>query len=256
MFEGALVYEEDALGTPMPVGVVTPDGLVERFVARADEPAGPVLSAPVAGLLEAVEAVLAQVPAELPGLQALADTAALLSVLERLRGAVLPRLADVEIRKLHVLDGAGSASAWVAQQQTSIDRGDVALSRRLAGLPRLGEAVQGGLLSVEGAQRVGTALARIRRHVDRPDGLIDGLDGEAVVRAVVTDGVADLLLTAPALGGLGDTDPRLAELRQALTAIADGHAAVLAVRPVGSGVRAARDPAGTAPAPVRAAAAH
>jgi hypothetical protein len=219
VFDTGLAYEEDVFGTPVPFGVVSAARRVERFVDRASVPAPPVLSGPVAALLDAVEAVLVQVPAELPGPQALADTAALLKAVERLRGAVLPRLADVETRRLHTLDGAGSAASWVAQQQTSLDRGEVALARRLSTLPQLADAVQSGLLSVEGAQRVGTALARIRRHVDRPDGLIDGLDGEAVVRAAVVDGVADIVLTA--LGGLEDADPRLPELHASLTGIAD-----------------------------------
>ena len=223
MFEDA-AYEEDVFGTVR--AVVRPRGRQPLApgpaVVPPPAPISAPISAPVAALVEALDLVLAQSPAELPGPQALADTAALLNAVERLHAGVLPRLADVEARRLHGLDGAPSTAAWVAQQRTSLDRSEVALARRMRDLPRLAAAVQSGSVSVVDAERVGKALARVRRLVDRPDGLIDGLDGEAVVRAVVVDGVQDLICTA--VGGLDAADPRVVDLQDRLAAIATAPA--------------------------------
>jgi hypothetical protein len=176
------------------------------------------LSGPVRALAGAVEGVLAQVPTELPGAQALADTAELLRVIERLRGALLTRLGDVDTRRLHTLDGAGSISSWVAQQQTSTDRKDVALARRLAALPGLDQAVQAGALSIATAQRISRALGRLRPHVDRPDALIDGQPAKDAMDGVIVHGV--LGLVCKAFGGLADDDPRLDALLADLVDIA------------------------------------
>jgi hypothetical protein len=100
-----------------------------------------------------------QVPSELPQAQALADAAVLLQVVEQLRGACLTRVADVDARKLHLLDGAGSTSSWVEQQHTSLDRGEVALARRMSSLPTLDAAVRSGSLSIAAAERVGRRWA-------------------------------------------------------------------------------------------------
>ncbi len=62
-------------------------------------------------------------------------------------------------------------------------------------------------LAIASARHVAAALAKLRVHCDRPHGLIDGQPGEAVVTAVVRDGVLQLL--AEAAGGLPDHDPRL-----------------------------------------------
>ncbi len=184
------------------------------------------LSPPVQALADAVGAVTAQLPTELPGPQALADAAELLVQVERLRGSLLTRLADIDTRKLHSLDGAPTTGTWVARQQTSLDRGELALARRLAALPCLDGAVQAGTLSIATAERVGKALARLRRHLDRSDGRIDGQPGEPVITAVVVDGVRQQVCEA--LGGLADDDPRLAALRTDLDRIAHGPAGQLA----------------------------
>lgn len=65
-------------------------------------------------LVAAMDAVVAQQAVELPPLQALADTAVLLAQVERLRGGLLSRVADVDARKLHrlavgVVVGGGAA---------------------------------------------------------------------------------------------------------------------------------------------------
>lgn len=164
-------------------------------------------SAAVAGLVRAVDAVVDQVPADLPEAQALTDCAELLVQVERLRAGLLGRIADVDARRLYVLDEAPSVGAWVAQQSTSVDRGEVALARRLGSFPTLDEAVREGRLPVVTAERVAKALARLRRHVDRPDGRIDGQDGEQALVGVLGHGIR--LVLCEALGGLADDDPRL-----------------------------------------------
>ena len=203
---------EDVSATPFTAGCPCPP----QQSAQAD-PAARVLSAPVTALVAAVDAVLAQQPAELPGPQALADTCVLLAQVERLRAGLLGRIADVEHRKLHVIDGASSTSAWVEAQQTSLDRGEVALARRMSSLPRLEQALRDGQLSIAVAERVGRALAGLRRHLDRPDGQIGGQDGEQALVGVIGHGVR--LMVCQALGGLADDDPRLDSLRDDLLAI-------------------------------------
>jgi hypothetical protein len=183
-------------------------------------------SAPVTALVAAVDDVLAQVPAELPGPQALADTAELLRQVERLRAGLLGRIADVDRRQLHVIDGAPSTSSWVDTQQTSLDRGEVALARRMSTLPRVEEAVRHGLLSIAVAEQVGRALTKLRRHVDRPDGLIDGQDAEQALLGVIGHGVRRMVCEA--LGGLADDDPRLTALLADLAAIVQSSATQLA----------------------------
>ncbi len=229
MFEEERECEEDVFGTPLPYprpadSAAATSSATSPSPERA--PGSPELSLPVQHLLSAVQEVLAQVPVELPGPQALADTAALLGAVEQLHVAALTRSADVDARKLHALDGASSAPAWVAQQQTSLDRGQVALARRLAALPSLGAAVRDGRLSVTVAERVGKALAKLRRHVDRPDALIDGQPGEQVLLGVIGHGVKDLI--CPHLGGLTDDDPRLTVLLEQLAAIVEAPHSQLA----------------------------
>lgn len=165
MFDTGKSDDEDVLGTPVSVAATS----ARRRVGEPVE-----LSLPVQDLLRAVQVVLAQAPVELPGPQALADAAAVLGAIEQLHVAALERVADVDARKLHVLAGAPSTSTWIAAQQSSMDRGEVALAKRLADLPRLQAAVRDGRRCVAVAERVGKALAKLRPHLDRPDGLIDG----------------------------------------------------------------------------------
>ena len=203
---------EDASATPF-TGA-GPCSSEERAEADA---AARVVSAPVTALMAAVDAVLAQQPAELPGPQALADTCVLLTQVERLRAGLLGRIADVEHRKLHVLDGASSTPAWVEAQQTSLGRGEVALARRMSSLPRLEQALRDGQLSIAVAERVAKALAGLRRHLDRPDGLIGGQDGEQALAGVIGHGIRSMICQG--LGGLDDDDPRLPALLRDLAAI-------------------------------------
>lgn len=190
-------------------------------VSAGEVPSPRMPSAAVAALVEAVDAVLALVPADLPGPQSLADTAVLLEQVERLRGGLLGHIADVECRKLYLLDGAGSVSSWVDAQQTSLTRGEVALARRMSALPTLEAAVRDGELAVAGAEQIGKALAKLRRHVDRPDGRIDGQDGEQALVGVIGHGVPSLVLQS--LGGLPDDDPRVQRLLDDCAAIVESR---------------------------------
>ena len=182
-------------------------------------------SAPVLALTAAVEALAAQPAAELPGPQAIADATALAQALERLRSVVLRCVADVDARDLHTLADAPSTGTWLAAQQTSLTRSEVALARRLSAFPAVAAAVDAGDLSVAVAARVIAALVKVRPHVDRPDGLIDGQPAEPTVRAVVVDGVLSMVCQARA--GLADDDPVLGSLVEALVAIAGSSASEL-----------------------------
>lgn len=211
--------EEDVFGRIVPEPSDGPSAAEAKGSLRATSPA-------VSALVEAVDQVLAQAPAELPEAQALADTAELLRQIERLQAGMLGRVADVDARQLYLLDDAASTSRWVRQQDTSMDAGQVALAKRMAALPTLDEAVRDGRLSVAVAEKVGKALGKLRRHVDRPDGLIDGQDAEQALTGVIGHGIRNLICEG--LGGLEDTDPRLAELIDQLTAILETPTSQLA----------------------------
>ena len=176
-----------------------------------------ILSAPLRQLMSATAELSSQAPADLPGPQALLEAQVLLTELDRLKAIALARIADVDRRGLAELDGAASTSSWVAQQQTGMERGDVALARRLDRFPLLAERVFDGL-SVKAAQRIASALTKLRPHVDRLDGTIDGHPAQQVLRAVICDGA--LSLVCESCGGLDDADPRLAIWQRQLADIA------------------------------------
>lgn len=176
------------------------------------------LSGPVGLLVTALDALSAQEPAQIPGSLALLEAQVLLVQQDRLRALTLARVADVETRQLHDLVGAPSTPAWVADQHTSMTRADVTLARRLDRVPQIAAWIASGTLSVEGGARIERVISRLRPHVDRPDGMIDGQPGEQVLRAVIVDGVR--LVVAEALGGLPDDDLRLVRLDKELRALA------------------------------------
>jgi hypothetical protein len=145
-------------------------------------PAPASLSAPMAALTQVTELLAQQVPTDQPGEQALQETRVLLAEIDKLKAIALQRIGDVDKRGLHDLDGSPTTASWVAQQQTGMDRGDVALAKRLDRFPMLAQRVLDGL-PLDSAQRIGAALVKLRPHVDRADGTIDGLPGDAVLRA-------------------------------------------------------------------------
>jgi hypothetical protein len=169
-------------------------------------------------LVEAVAALRAQDPVGLPGAQALAEAGVLLRELERLTALSLARLADVHTRELHALDDAPTAGAWVERQQVGVGRDRVALAGKLARLPLVAGHLADGLLPMRSGVLIGQALDKVRRHVDRPDGLIDDQPAEPVLAAVIVDGVLDLV--AQARGGYDDRDAELTALTTQLTELA------------------------------------
>jgi hypothetical protein len=158
-------------------------------------------------LVAAIDTLSAQTAADLPPAQALLEAQVLLVQADRLRALILARLADVDRRQLHDLDGSPSTASWVAEQHTSTSRSDVALARKLDRYPQVAVRIAEGGLSVADGVVVSRALSSLRRHLDRPDGLIDGQDGEAALRGVIGNGIP--LLVGQALGGVADDDPRL-----------------------------------------------
>jgi hypothetical protein len=156
-------------------------------------------------------------PVELPGAQALAETRELLAARAQVDALLLRRLGDVDTRKLHRLDASPTTTSWVRAQNATVEASTVTLARRLAGLPGVEQAVQAGTLAPGAAERLGTALVKLRPLVDRSDGLIDGQPGEPAVAAVVVDGV--LSAVCQALGGLADDDPRVLELHAQLSEV-------------------------------------
>ena len=81
------------------------------------------------------------------------------------------------------------------------------MAKRLARSPQVAEALQRGELTISQARKVAATVATLRRLVDRPDGLIDGQDGDSVVSNVIVDGVPQLVCEA--MGAVSEDDPRL-----------------------------------------------
>ncbi len=174
---------------------------------------GPVEAGPlpppspvVADLLRAVQRVVAVRPAQVDAAQALSDAQALLQAEQQLRVHDLTRLADVHARGLTELVGARSVKAWVREHRPDGDPGDALLAHRLRTFPVLNAAVQDGRVSLTAARKTAGALRQCGPHLDRADGLIDGLPGDLVLNAVVGNVAA---LVCRELQGLHDTDPRL-----------------------------------------------
>jgi hypothetical protein len=184
------------------------------------------LSVKTLALVAALDGVAGQAPADLDPAQALVDAGALLVAADRLRAVALARVADIERRQLHELDNSPSTSAWVAEQATSMSRGEVALARQLDRVPQVAARIPAGGLSLDNGVLISQALRRLRPHVDRPDGLIDGQPGEQVIGAVVQDGVRSLV--GESRGGLRDEDPLLRRLLIELHDIATRPLAQLA----------------------------
>jgi hypothetical protein len=166
-------------------------------------------------LLAGLDELDALTPADLAPEQALQLAAAVLVAQDRLRAIALRQVADVEHRQLHDLDGCPSTGSWVAQQHTSMTRAQVALARGLDRVPQVAARIAEGGLCLDGGVLIGQALNRLRPHVDRPDGLIDGQPAEQVVTAVLVDGICQLV--GEARGGLDDDHPVLPRLRTQLT---------------------------------------
>ena len=175
------------------------------------------LPLPLAMIVAGLDALDSLNPADLPPEQALATAQVLLVQHDRLQAAALRAVADVDRRELHSIDGSPSAQLWVGEQHTSFDRSHVALARKLDRLPQVADRIAAGGLSVQDGALIGTALDRVRRIVDQPDGLIDGQPAEQALYGVIVHGVC--ALAGQSRGGLPDSDPRLLALRTALVEI-------------------------------------
>jgi len=127
------------------------------------------LSAPLRALADAVDLLAAQVAVELPAAQALAETAVLLRLVQRLQLVQLQRLADVDTRGLFALAEAPSTGSWLAGQQVELDRSQVALARALRDLPLVAAPVADASLPMRSAKLINTALGKVGRFLDRPD---------------------------------------------------------------------------------------
>jgi hypothetical protein len=162
----------------------------------------------VAALSAALAGLAAQDPAALPEGQALARARVLLQATERLRALALEALADVDTRALHVLDDVPSLNAWVsALSVPGVDGREIALARRLRRVPQIHTELRASRMSSRTAATLTAAVTKARPFLDRPDGLIDGLDGEQALEGVLVDGVCSLL--AEQIGGAADAAARL-----------------------------------------------
>ncbi len=181
----------------------------------------PVLvpSAQVAAVRAALEALASQDVAVLSDGQARADLEALLdasAVLARLR---LARLADAQDRQLHRLAGFRSATGWLAEHGDGASSTELTVARTLTVFPAVHAALLDGRVTVAAGQKLHSVLGKLRPHLDRTDGLLDGADAEAAVTNVITDGVR--MAVAQARGGFPTlTDPVLKTLTTQLERIA------------------------------------
>lgn len=215
MFEtspgGSLGYSDARQPTPSEIFDDLPPG-------RPAAPVLPPMSDDVAALLSAVSGQAAVPATGLPGGQALADLAGLLQAADLLHRVVLARVADADVRGLAGIEGDRSIGTWLSRQDAEVPSGTLRSARRLTRHPCVGQAVQDRKLSVAHADVISEALGRLRPHLDRPDGLVDGQPGEETVRAVIVDGV--LSLATEALGGVDDSDPRVLALHAELSELA------------------------------------
>lgn len=178
----------------------------------------PFLPVDLAMVVAGLDAMAAQSPADIPGAQALLEAQVLLAQLDVMKALTLRRVADVDNRQLRTLDDSPSTAAWVAEQQTSMPRSDVALARKLDRYPLLVDRIMAGGLSLNGGVLISRTLGSLRPHVDRPDGSIDGQPSDDVLPAVIVDGIVSLV--GQARGGLADDDPALLRLMAELSEIA------------------------------------
>ena len=213
------LVEQWAAEPPEPTGDWRVDWAIPGVPRLGDaEPTGylPPPSAEVTAYAAAVQGLAAVDPARVDPAQALADLTEILHADEQLRVARLARLADAHTRRLAGLQDEVSVQTWARKRFDDVPREDIAIAGQLGGFPVLREAVGSRDVSVEASRLVAKALKQLRRHVDRPDGLIDGQPSSEVIPAVVGN---VLPLVAAARMGLPDDDPLLSCLRQEISQI-------------------------------------
>ena len=201
---------------PAPVDWAVPG--VPRF---GDKPPAvlPPPSPEVAAYAAAVAGLAAVEVSELPADQALADLQEMLRTDAALRPLRLERLTDAHVRRLPGLVDEVSVQTWARKRFDDVPREDIATARELAPFTHLRSAVGGERVTVEAARLVCPGLKKARRHVDRPDGLIDGQPAAELIEAVVGNVVP---LVAQARMGLEDGDLLLTELLAKTREIASG----------------------------------
>lgn len=163
----------------------------------------------VEALVAAVRQLQTSPPSPNPE-QALIEAAAVLRAEQQLKIHGVRRIADVEARGLHEIDGHRSVRTWLQQQRPDGDATDASLAMALREFSRLEESVAAGTCSLGAARKVVRVLRLARAHVDQGDGLIDGSDAMQVMAGVVGNVVT---LACRYLHGLDDNDPRLAQLQ-------------------------------------------
>lgn len=150
--------------------------------------------------------------------QALADLAELLRVDELLRPVRLERLTDAHVRRLARLQDEVSLQTWARKRFDDVPRDDISTAKELAPYVWLRNRLADKAVTVEAARLVGRALKKLRRHVDRDNGLIDGQPSADVIEAVVGN---VLPLVAQARTGLRDGEALLEALQTTLHGIVD-----------------------------------
>jgi hypothetical protein len=165
------------------------------------------VSPQVVALREAIAAVCAVDSASLDEVQALADATAIVELTGTLKLAAVARVADVEDRKLHRIDGAPTTNSWLRQHESGLTSAEIIVARRLPRFATLSDAVQNGSIGMDSAGRIAAQLVKLRRWLDRPEGLIDGQPAVQALHGVIVNGVRGEVCQA--LGGLADDDPRL-----------------------------------------------
>lgn len=190
---------------------------VPRFGDAPGRPgAGLAPSPEVAAYAAAVEGLAACDPVMVPPAQALVDLQALLSADEHGRRVRLARMRDAHVRKLAAIEDEVSLQTWARKRFDDVPRDDIATAALLRPFAWLWARVPTGQVPVEAARLAGRALKKLRPHVDRPDGRIDGQPASDVMSAVVGHVVP---LIAQARLGLALDGPLLATLQEEVAAI-------------------------------------
>lgn len=181
---------------------------VPRF-GDMPERARPGPSAEVAAYAAAVRGLAALDPSDVDPGQAIVNLAELLASDQAMRPVRLGWLRDAGVRKLARLDDEVSVQTWARKRFDDVPREDIATAELLKAFPVLWAGVRATAVTVEAGRLAGRALKKLRPHVDRSNGLIDGQPAAEVIDAVVGNVVP---LVATARMGLPDGDPVLASV--------------------------------------------
>ncbi|HUR14494.1 MAG TPA: DUF222 domain-containing protein [Mycobacteriales bacterium] len=182
-------------GAPVPVVPVVDEEPVRWAIPGVwggTLPVTPSVGPLLTELLDVVDRIAVVDPVLLAEGQALGEAQALLGVQRQLRVLQLARTEDVAARSLYAHSGFRSTAAWLRSVAPDAVVSDRTLARRLTDLPFLHAAVLDGRVSLVGAAKTAGALVKVRRYLDQPDGLVDGVDGEGMVVGI-GENVLDLI---------------------------------------------------------------